>query len=106
MSDVDYYAILGVGPEAERDEIQDAYQREFLRVEPGRARVLMEACAVLLDPAARAAYDARAVGSALIEETVTAILQTHLPRAEARRFIRAQRQLIAATRPDAQTPSS
>ncbi|WP_146158029.1 hypothetical protein [Enhygromyxa salina] len=78
MSDVDYYAVLGVGPEAERDEIEDAYQRELLRAEPGRAWVLEKARAVLIDPAARADYDARVVGSALIEETVTAILEAHL----------------------------
>ncbi|KIG19383.1 hypothetical protein DB30_02664 [Enhygromyxa salina] len=107
MSDLDYYAILGIGPKAERDEIHDAYQREFLRVEPGRARVLVEAHAVLLDPAARADYDARIVGSALIEETVTAILDAHLPRAEARRLLRGQRKSIApTTRPDIRTPSS
>ncbi|WP_106090978.1 hypothetical protein [Enhygromyxa salina] len=61
---------------------------------------------MLIDPAARADYDARVVGSALIEETVTAILEAHLPRAEARHLVRAQRKLIAATRPDARTPSS
>ncbi|KIG12245.1 hypothetical protein DB30_01771 [Enhygromyxa salina] len=107
MSDLDYYAILGVGPEAERDEIEGAYQREVVGADYERARILEEARGVLLDPASRADYDARVVGSALIEETVTAILDAHLPRAEAR--LRAQRKLIAAassTRPDARTPSS
>ncbi|KIG12812.1 hypothetical protein DB30_01020 [Enhygromyxa salina] len=99
MGDVDYYAILEVGPEAERGEIEDAYQRAVAgtrAAEPSRARMLDEARAVLLDPAARADYDARCVGSAVIEETVAAILQAHQPPVSARRLIRAEWSLALA----------
>jgi curved DNA-binding protein CbpA len=76
LSDVDYYEILGVGPEAEREEIEQAYQRELSR-EPERARILAEARSVLVDSTARADYDARCVGEDLIDETVTAILKAY-----------------------------
>jgi DnaJ-class molecular chaperone len=112
MSDVDYYAILGVGPEAESDEIEDAYQRAVTRVrrdEPGRARTLAEARAVLLDPTTRAEYDARCVGPAVIEETVAAIMEAHQRRVDVRRFVRARWDLFLAalrTRQGARPPSS
>ncbi|KIG11801.1 hypothetical protein DB30_02433 [Enhygromyxa salina] len=97
MGDVDYYAVLGIGPEAGCGEIEDAYQRavaETLGPDPSRARMLGKARAVLLDPATRADYDARCVGSAVIEETVAAILQAHQPRLSARRFIQAKWSLV------------
>jgi hypothetical protein len=111
MGDVDYYAILEVGPEAESDEIEDAYQRAVTRArrdEPGRARMLGEARAVLLDPSTRAEYDARCVGPAVIEETVAAIMEAYRSRVDVRRFVRARDFVLAALRAwqDARLPSS
>lgn len=84
MSDTNYYEVLGLGPEAESDEIERAYRRALAKLrqdEPGddgaRARLLGQARAVLVDVGARAEYDARCVGQELIDETVTAILETY-----------------------------
>lgn len=103
MSDVDYYEILGVGPEAEPDEIDQAYERELARIhqgelasEPERARLLAEARVVLLDPTTRAEYDARCVGQGLIDETAAAILAAHQPRMSARDYFRAKWALVVA----------
>jgi curved DNA-binding protein CbpA len=75
MHDVDYYLLLGVGPEAEPEEIYEAYQRKIAEAgtDVERARLLVEARLVLLDPVGRAAYDSLCVGHDLIEETVAAI---------------------------------
>ena len=82
MRKADYYAILDVGPEAEPDAIRHAYRRAIAKgrqAETGwddtkRAWQVVTAGAVLLDPVARAAYDARCVGHDLIEETAAAII--------------------------------
>lgn len=66
----DYYAILGVAPEADATELKKAYRREAMKHHPDKnpdrvneATVLFqkigEAYTVLSDPATRAAYDGR-----------------------------------------------
>jgi curved DNA-binding protein CbpA len=83
--DADYYAILGVGPEAEIEEIELAYQRERAKpCDEERAVLLAEARSVLSDAESRAEYDARVVGQEIIDETADAILDAHLPRARLR----------------------
>jgi DnaJ-class molecular chaperone len=75
VPDADYYEILGLGPEAETDEILRAYPRALADAhsDPERARLVEEAFKVLLDPVSRAEYDARCVGRDLIDETAAAI---------------------------------
>jgi Mce-associated membrane protein len=60
------YDVLGVSPDASRDEIRAAWRAAADRFEPGeggaaRFRLFNEAAEVLLDPARRAEYDARLV---------------------------------------------
>lgn len=56
-----WYDVLGVEPTATVEEIRSAWRAGIADLEPGAARfrVLNEAAEVLLDPQARAAYDAR-----------------------------------------------
>lgn len=64
----DYYAILGVGPEATPEEIKRAYRRLALRWHPDRNpgnpeaeerfKEIAEAYSVLIDPEKRSRYDA------------------------------------------------
>jgi len=64
----DYYAILGVGPEATPEEIKRAYRRLALRWHPDRNpgdpeaeerfKEIAEAYSVLIDPEKRSQYDA------------------------------------------------
>ncbi|KIG13084.1 hypothetical protein DB30_00549 [Enhygromyxa salina] len=80
----DYYELLGVGPEADTDEVLRAYQRELANrdpdtPDPARARLVDAAFAVLSDPVARAEYDATCVGHDLIDETAAAITKVGPP---------------------------
>ena len=66
-SEKDYYAIVGVGPEATPDEIRRAYRRRALECHPDRNpgdpesaerfKDVSEAYAVLIDAAKRRQYD-------------------------------------------------
>jgi Mce-associated membrane protein len=64
------YDILGLGPDAGRDEIRRAWREAADRFEPGSAgstkqfRLFNEAAEVLLDPERRAAYDEQLVRGA------------------------------------------
>jgi curved DNA-binding protein CbpA len=73
-ADRDYYAALGVGPEASEDDIRRAYRRLALQWHPDRNpgnpqagerfKEISEAYAVLIDPAKRRAFDgARGAGT-------------------------------------------
>ena len=59
------YDILGVAPDASRDEVKHAWRDAAERFEPGTGgstaqfRMFNEAAEVLLDPERRAEYDAR-----------------------------------------------
>jgi DnaJ-class molecular chaperone len=65
--DLDYYAVLGVGPQATEDEIRRAYRRLALQWHPDRNagdrraeerfKQISEAYAVLIAPDKRSAYD-------------------------------------------------
>ena len=65
--DRDYYAILGLGPEASEEEIRRTYRRLALEWHPDRNpgnpraeerfKEISEAYAVLMDPAKRQAYE-------------------------------------------------
>ncbi|PRQ03190.1 J domain-containing protein [Enhygromyxa salina] len=86
MRDPDYYEILGLGPEAETDEILRAFHRALEHDRssgtgrtPARTRLIEEAFAVLIDPTKRAEYDARCVGEDLIDETAAAISKVSPP---------------------------
>lgn len=67
VSGLDLYAVLGVSPEASREDVQRAYRRRVRESHPdlhpdnpqlaARMRDINLAARVLLDPAARAAYD-------------------------------------------------
>ena len=67
-ADRDYYAVLGLGPEATEDEIRRTYRRLALQWHPDRNpgdpraeerfKEISEAYAVLIDAAKRDAYDA------------------------------------------------
>lgn len=64
------YDILGVAPDADRDEIRRAWRDAADRFEPGSGggskqfRLFNEAAEVLLDPERRAAYDEQLAGAA------------------------------------------
>ncbi|WP_060722633.1 J domain-containing protein [Pseudonocardia sp. EC080625-04] len=64
----DLYAVLGVGPDADRTQVRRAYRRQALALHPDRNpdpsaperfRAVAEAYAVLADPVRRDAYDTR-----------------------------------------------
>ncbi len=81
MSQPDYYEILQLSPTASADEIRRAYRRRIAEVHPDKpgvgdpelARTLDEARTVLLDPVARARYDAKRAGGDLLDEAVDAL---------------------------------
>ena len=83
MSQSDYYEILQVPPTASADEIRRAYRRRIAEVHPDKpnvgdpelARTLEEARSVLLDPVARAQYDAKRVGGDLLDEAMDALAE-------------------------------
>ena len=73
-ADRDYYAALGLAPEATEEEIRRSYRRLALECHPDRNpgnpraeerfKEISEAYAVLMDPAKRGAYDrARGAGA-------------------------------------------
>lgn len=74
MADTDYYDILGLGPEADEQDILEAYEqarepiRKALPIDVDQLRTVTEAYMVLSDPVARAEYDATCVGDALLDE--------------------------------------
>ena len=76
-----YYEILQVPPTASAEEIRRAYRRRIAEVHPDKpntgdtdlARTLDEARSVLLDPVARARYDARQASSDLVDEAIDAL---------------------------------
>jgi hypothetical protein len=74
MADTNYYDILGLGFEADEEDILEAYERarepikQALPVDVDRLRTITEAYMVLSDPVARAEYDATCVGDALLDE--------------------------------------
>lgn len=76
----DHYEVLGVDPNASREQIRQAYRREIKAChpdrpdgDPERARALDEARTVLLNPMARAQYDAHRAKDSLVEDTVDAL---------------------------------
>lgn len=76
------YEILGVNSDASADEIRRAYKRQISEAHPDkpggddeRARLLDEARQLLLDPCARAEYDAKLLGTDLFEEVVDALAE-------------------------------
>ena len=76
----DYYALLGVDPNASRDQIRQAYRREIKAChpdrpggDPERARALDEARTLLLNPMARAQYDAARAKGELVDDAVDAL---------------------------------
>ncbi len=83
MSEPNYYEILQVSPLASADEIRRAYRRRIAEVHPDRpgvgdpelARALDEARSVLLDPVARARYDAARASEELLDETFDALTE-------------------------------
>lgn len=91
MTNDNYYDILGLGAEAEDEDIEVAYQRELDLArgrDPARVELLHQARRVLLDPVERARLDEAIVGADLIAETVAAINDT----------LRAQRVVDATSR--------
>jgi len=67
----DYYALLGVPRDATETEIRSAYGRDALRLNeisapPEQHAILRAALTALVDPAARAEYDAQLATSALM----------------------------------------
>lgn len=60
MSAPTWYDVLDVAPDASADEVRTAWRTEIAELEPGDRRfdTLNRAAKVLLDPAARAEYDA------------------------------------------------
>lgn len=83
MTEPDYYEILQVPPTASADEVRQAYRRRIVAVHPDKpdvgdpdlARMLEEARAVLLDPVARARYDAKRAGGELLDEAMDALAE-------------------------------
>ena len=83
MSQPDYYAVLQVQPHASASEIRQAYRRRMVEVHPDKpgngdgelARAVDEARTVLLDPIARARYDASRAGSELVDEALDALAE-------------------------------
>lgn len=83
MRGCDYYDLLEIQPTASAEEVRRAYRRRIAEVHPDKphvgnpelARSLDEARSVLLDPVARARYDAARVGGDLLNEAMDALTE-------------------------------
>jgi curved DNA-binding protein CbpA len=82
MSEANYYEVLGVERTASGDEIRRAYRRRIAEVHPDKpggdeaaTRAVEEARTILLDPLARARYDAALAGGELVDEAIGALAQ-------------------------------
>jgi curved DNA-binding protein CbpA len=83
MTEPNYYVLLQVQPNATAEEIRRAYRRRIAEVHPDKpgnadgelARAVDQARTVLLDPVARARYDARRAKEDLLDETLDALTE-------------------------------
>ncbi|KIG17945.1 hypothetical protein DB30_02160 [Enhygromyxa salina] len=80
MSCADHYETLGIHPDATADEIRRAYKKKIRDAHPDKpggdteqARLLDEARRTLLDPIARAEFDARRLSGDLIDDAIGAL---------------------------------
>lgn len=112
MSDYDYYATLGVGPNASADEIKAAHRRKASKEHPDRGgdadkmAEVNEAYEVLIDPRRRLKYDQTGDGggkpiSQQAKETLTQFFATALEK-NAPDILLAARQMLGFMRVEAE----